>query len=38
MKKAVTVDDAGDLMRSALKDPELAPLWPYYGKLSAAMK
>ena len=38
MKKAVSVDDAGELMSSALKDPELAPLWPYYGKLSAAAK
>jgi tetratricopeptide (TPR) repeat protein len=38
IKKAISVDDAGELMSRALKDPELAPLWPYYGKLSAAAK
>lgn len=38
IKKAVSVDDAGELISHALKDPELAPLWPYYGKLSHAGK
>jgi tetratricopeptide (TPR) repeat protein len=36
IKKAVTLDDAGELMSRALKEPDLAPLWPYYGKLNAA--
>ena len=38
IKKAVSLEDAGDLMSRALKDPDLAPLWPYYGKLSTAHK
>jgi len=38
LKKAVTLEDAGELMSRALKDPDLTPLWPYYGKLSAAHK
>ena len=38
IKKAVTLDDAGELMSRALKEPDLAPLWPYYGKLSAALR
>lgn len=38
IKKAVSLEDAGDLMSRALKEPDLAPLWPYYGKLSAAHK
>lgn len=38
LKKAVSLEDAGDVMSRALKEPDLAPLWPYYGKLSAASK
>jgi tetratricopeptide (TPR) repeat protein len=38
IKKAVTLDDAGEVMSRALKEPDLGPLWPYYGKLSAAYK
>ncbi|MCI0744126.1 MAG: tetratricopeptide repeat protein [Verrucomicrobia subdivision 3 bacterium] len=38
MKKAVRLDDAGNLMSRALRDPELAPLWPYYDKLATSSK
>ncbi|MCI0351284.1 MAG: hypothetical protein L0Z53_17815 [Acidobacteriales bacterium] len=34
VKKAASLDEAGALMRSALKDPDLTPLWPHYGKLT----
>jgi hypothetical protein len=38
IKKAATLDEAGELMSAALKDPDLTPLWPHYSKLTAATK